>query len=204
MNYVIVSGSHRDDSQSFKVSNWLSDVLQNQDSSSNVDIINLAGNPVPLWQEDAWNPDSELSKKMEPYLKKVEQADALILVAAEWAGMVPAALKNFLLYISSAQAAHKPCLLVGVSAGRGGTYPIAELRLSGYKNNRIVYIPDHLIVQDVQNVMNDLDFEQGSDADQYIKKRAGYSLEVLRAYTEAFKKMREGHELLRKEYPFGM
>ncbi|MBI1301292.1 MAG: NADPH-dependent oxidoreductase [Alphaproteobacteria bacterium] len=204
MRFVAISGSHREKSQSIKVTKWLAAALADRKDAIDTDIIDLGGNSYPLWDQSAWSAESNLAQKMKPELEKITKADAVILVAPEWGGMVPGALKNFLLYVSSAHAAHKPCLLVGVSAGRGGSYPIAELRMSGYKNNRLVFIPDHLIVTNAENVMNDPILTEGSDDDQYIKKRAHYSLEVLVAYAKALKDMRESTDLTRKEYPFGM
>lgn len=185
-----------------KIAHWLESYIQQADH--NTDIINLQDADIPLWTEDAWNNDSALSAQLRPYQERVKGADALIIISPEYAGMAPANLKNFLLYISSEQAAHKPCLLVGVSAGRGGTYPISELHAYGFKNNRIACIPDHLIIQDAQNVMNSQAIDEGSDADIYIKKRALYSLNTLYAYGEALKTMRSQNTLLDKDYPFGM
>lgn len=202
MNVTIISGSHRPDSQSLKVANWLAGALKLK--THDTEIISLSGNPFPLWDESAWNEGSDLSKQMKPSLDKVTNADALIVIAPEWGGMAPGGLKNFLLYIASQHAAHKPTMLVGVSASRGGTYPIAELRMSGFKNNRMLYTPDHLIVQGVENVMNDHDMDTDDKNDGYIKKRAHYSLDVLMAYAKALKPMREENEMLKEEYPFGM
>jgi len=202
MHYVVVSGSHRKDSQSSKVSNWLAE--QTQKSGHDADVIDLSGNPIPLWDETAWNGDSDLSAEMKPYLEKLQKADAVILVSPEWHGMVPGGLKNFLLYVSAKEVAHKPVLLVGVSASIGGTYPIAELRASGYKNNRMVYIPDHLIVRNVEKVMNDHEIGNGKDEDTYIKRRALHTLDVLDAYASSLKTMRENNGLLHDDYPNGM
>ena len=41
--------------------------------------------------------------------------------------------------------AHKPGLIVTVSAGLGGSYPVTELRISSHKNTRLCYIPDHVL-----------------------------------------------------------
>ncbi len=202
MHIAIISGSHRENAQSSKVSNWLAEALKSKGQET--DLIDLSGNPYPLWDESAWDAKSDLSKQMAAPLDKIKKSDALIIVAPEWGGMVPGGLKNFLLYVSSAHAAHKPAMLVGVSASRGGTYPIAELRMSGFKNNRMVYIPDHLIVQSVNNVMNDHNMDTEDQNDLYIKKRAHYSLDVLIAYAKALKTMRGEKDLLREEYPFGM
>jgi len=56
--------------------------------------------------------------------------------------MAPAGLKNFFLYAGNTALAHKPAYLVGISASRGGSYPIAELRMSSYKNSYLCYIPN--------------------------------------------------------------
>ena len=69
--------------------------------------------------------------------------------------MVPAKLKNFLLYCSKDELAHKPALLVSVSAGLGGSYPIAELRISSYKNNRLCYLPENVIIRNIETFLND-------------------------------------------------
>lgn len=174
------------------------------EDNNNAETIDLNGEEIPLWDNDAWNAESDLANKISPYQKQMSKADGIIIISPEWHGMVPGGLKNFLLYMSSKQCAHKPCLLIGVSASRGGAYPIAELRMSGYKNNRMVYIPDHLIIGNVEKVMNDHDFSSCDDADKYIKNRALYSLNTLYAYTNALKSMRDAHDLLNSEYPFGM
>ncbi len=46
-------------------------------------------------------------------------------------------------------------LIVAVSSGAGGAYPVAELRMSSYKNSRICYIPEQIIIRDVENVLNE-------------------------------------------------
>ena len=202
MNYIIISGSHRENSQSEKVSKWLEHQLQNQ--GEEISIVNLAGNPFPLWSEDAWNDDSELSKKMVPILDLFKKADGIIIVSPEWSGMVPGGLKNFLLYLDPEHVGHKPTLLVGVSASRGGSYPIAELRMSGYKNSKMVYIPDHLIVQNVKDVMNDMEPTSPEKADGYIRERALFSLGTLGGYTAALKPIRTSDKLLNDKFEYGM
>jgi NAD(P)H-dependent FMN reductase len=70
---------------------------------------------------------------------------------------------NFMNYCGVEDVAHKPALLVSVSSGRGGAFPINQMRQLGYKNNRIMYLPEHLIVRSVEKVMNqqlDLNLEQ--------------------------------------------
>ncbi|MAI61202.1 MAG: hypothetical protein CBB87_01780 [Micavibrio sp. TMED27] len=202
MKFVALSGSHRTDSESSKVAHWLIDHLKGKGHEGSV--IDLGKADIPLWSTDAWDQDSELSAFMKPFLKQVDEADALILVSPEWAGMVPGALKNFLLYVSGHVAAYKPTLIVGVSSGRGGIYPVNELRVSSYKNTRLSFIPDNLIVQVCETVMNDHDMDGANADDKEIKKRSAHVLNVLVAYAKALKPMREENDLIHPDYPFGV
>jgi hypothetical protein len=85
--------------------------------------------------------------------------------------------------------AHKPTMLVGVSSGRGGTYPIAQMKLAGQKNNHYVIIPENLIVSNVKNMFNDEKIDESS-ADYTLKNRADYALTILIQYAEALKNVR--------------
>ena len=69
--------------------------------------------------------------------------------------MAPAAIKNFFLCVGMPELAHKPALACAVSAGEGGAYVIAELRMSSYKNNRVCWLPEHLIARSVKAICND-------------------------------------------------
>ena len=50
-------------------------------------------------------------------------------------------LLNIFLLCGNGEFSHKPGLIVSVSSGNGGAYPIAELRSSSYKNTHIMWIP---------------------------------------------------------------
>lgn len=202
MHIAIISGSHRKESQSERIANYLAKSLSILDSSSASDIISLAGNPLPLWDESAWQPDSALTRQWRPYSDRLKKADGLIVVSPEWHGMVPSGLKNFFLFCSTADVGHKPALIVTVSASKGGVHPVNELRISGYKNSRICYIPDHLIVQDANNRF--VGEAPANADDEYLRDRAEFSLKVLMEYTKALKPMRETATLSDKKFPFGM
>lgn len=199
MKIGIIIGSHRQDSQSTKVGQFLATLLQAE--KAEVDVIDLAGNPLPLWDESAWNPESDLAKQFAVYGARLKACDGYVVVAPEWAGMVPAGLKNFFLFTNANQVGHKPAMIVGVSASGNGVYPVAELRGSSYKNSKIVYVPDQLIVRNVKDVMNGA---PASDADTYIQTRAGHSVRMLLAYAAALKPVRDNANAYHKDYPYGM
>jgi NAD(P)H-dependent FMN reductase len=116
--------------------------------------------------------------------------------------MVPPALKNFLLLCSAEEVGHKPALLVSVSSGIGGSYPIAELRMSSYKNNRLVYVPDHVIIRDVESMLDGGDAK--SDRDQTTRGRLDYSMKMLLEYAKALSQVRHSGVINHAEFPYGL
>ena len=88
------------------------------------------------------------------------------------------------------ELAHKPALIVTVSSADGGAYPVAELRMSSYKNNRICYIPEHVIVRNVESVLNDDPGQNNPDADGYFRERMSYALNILKEYALALGQVR--------------
>ena len=82
--------------------------------------------------------------------------------------------------------------LNSVSSGTGGAYPIAELRASSYKNCRIAWIPEHLIVRHADSVLNTPEPIESSDqADLWIRDRVDFALEHLTLYADALSKIRD-------------
>jgi multimeric flavodoxin WrbA len=199
MKIAIVSGSHRVKAESLRVSQYLSSALKKSGIDS--DVISLSGNPLPLWSEEVFD-NADFQKTWGQMSKTLQESDGLIVVSPEWAGMVPAGLKNFFLFCSNAELAHKPGLIVGVSAGIGGSYPIAELRDSSYKNNRLCYIPDHLIIRSVGEMLHG--DAPANDRDASLRKRIDYTLNTFAKYAEALRTVRAANVLDLDNFPFGM
>lgn len=204
MKFAIVSGSHRPNSESSKVAQFLAKILETEFPDSNNILLDLGKEPLPEWEESKWDEEAEKWKKIwEPISNQLKQCDALIVVSPEWGGMVPPQLKNFFLLCGDYELGHKPGLIVAVSASRGGAYPVAELRMSSYKNTYLLWIPDHVIVRDVENVLNE-HFQATSKDDQYIQDRLLYSLKVLHAYAQCLIPLRKSGVIDYDKYPYGM
>ena len=193
LKIAILSGSSRPDSQSAKVAAYLQQKLQQHGQQACV--LDLAATPLPLWPGGP----AEHWPAMQAQLAA---ADALVVIAPEWHGMACPAVKNFFLYASKAELAHKPALLVGVSSGVGGTYPISELRASGYKNCRLCYLPEHLIIRQVEQVLN-AGVALG-ESDQRIRARIDYALDILCQYAEALKPVRANISFANPDFANGM
>lgn len=191
MNITIISGSHRNPSQSEKIARYIETLFQDQYDDVNAQVISLGDNPIPLWEEAIWNGDESWNERLAPLKQQLNDSDALVVISPEYHGQVPAGLKNFFLMFNRFELGHKPAYIVSVSAGPGGTYPISELRTSSYKNNRLCYIPEHLIVRNVESVFNADDADNDADSDSYYKERLKWGLDILVGYGEALKAMRE-------------
>jgi NAD(P)H-dependent FMN reductase len=191
MKIMLISGSHRHHSQSEKVARYVAQSLLDNGQATETEVFSLAGNPLPLWDEGIWNGDAGWKALLNPLSEKLAASDGFVIVSPEWHGQVPAGLKNFFLLWGAGELAHKPALIIGVSSVDGGAYPVAELRMSSYKNNRICYLPEHLIVRNVESVLNEDSSKNNPDTDRYFRERIVYAGGILGAYAAALKSVRD-------------
>ena len=204
MNITIVSGSHRKVSQSIKIAKAINSALKPLKECDQANIFDLADNPLALWHEDMKEAGKPSKSLLESISKKLTYSDAFIIISPEWHGMVPAGLKNFFLMWGKGELAHKPALIVTVSSGDGGSYPVAELRMSSYKNNRICFLPEHLIIRNVESVFNENEIDNNSSSQEYFENRLDYCLKQLLTYGKAFKQIRKSDAVSIKKYANGM
>ena len=189
MKVAIISGSHRQNSQSMKVARHIQKTLET-DIGEETWLYSLAGNPLPLWDEGVWEGEQKWLDILTPLREELSHCDALVVITPEWHGQVPAGLKNFFLLFGKNELAHKPALIVSVSAGAGGAYPVAELRMSSYKNSRLCYIPEHVIIREVESVLNESAADNDPRSDGYIRERLAWSLNILKQYAIALTSVR--------------
>jgi multimeric flavodoxin WrbA len=198
MKIVVISGSHHATSQSAKVGGYCEANIK-QAGHACV-LVDLAQAQLPWWQSQQQlreAPWSELSPQL-------VSADGVVLITPEWEGMVTPALKNFLVFAAESRTlTHKPALIVSVSDSDGGTYPVAELRMSSGKNSRLCFIPEHVIVRHVRSVLNHRSDGESAD-DQKIRRRLSYALSLLFEYSSALAFVRASRVFAHDEFPFGM
>ncbi|MCG9695836.1 NAD(P)H-dependent oxidoreductase [Shewanella sp. Isolate11] len=201
MKLLIISSSQRSPSQSANVGRY---IAENSQQFSSIAHLELCQYRLPFWDGDRQS-EQLLDSDWPQISQQVAAADALVLITPEWGGMASPLLKNFLLLCDNQHTAHKPTLLVAVSSGISGAYPIAELKMNALKNNKLVAIPDHLIIRNSNKVL-----QQGGhdprDAD--LKQRIGYSLHMLHQYSTALSTIRNNHQdrpyPKQQEYSYGM
>lgn len=203
MKIAVITGSHRSNSQSLAVARWVESALQKQDMQAV--LFDVSTMDLPFWSEDFWNKESALAAQWKPFSDRLHQCDGIVVISPEWAGMIPPKLVNFFLLCGNQELSYKPALLIGVSAGMSGTYPIAQLRMNASKNNQMVYLPDHLIVRNAKNFLQPTpDAIKGSskDPESPLNQRLQYNVRVLQEMTVGLAQVRKAIDV--KRYPFGL
>lgn len=185
MNITMVVGSHRKNSESHRVANVLSEHYLSD--FNKVYMHNLAELKLPFWDEGIWEGEERWNEILAPIYTDIMDSDAFIVITPEWSGMAPPMLKNYFLLSDQEIMRHKPALIVSVSSGMGGAYPVSELRSSSYKNTKLCYIPDHLILRNIEYLFKGLDEE----LDEEIDARVEFSCNLLFSYAKALVSVRK-------------
>ena len=199
MKISIISASHRTNSQSKRITDLLYNNLFNNKSGLEMFSVDLADASLPFWSPEKKNGKGVWGQTWGSISDKLLQSDGFIFVVPEYGGMATPAAKNFFLLCGNGELSHKPGLIVSVSSGNGGAYPIAELRSSSYKNTHIMWIPENIIIRNVE------EFNPGAHGDnipEWLDNRIDYVLKLLLAYASKMNPLRE--IINRKDFSNGM
>ncbi|PHM22145.1 NADPH-dependent FMN reductase [Xenorhabdus ehlersii] len=198
MKLTIISGSQRPDSRSQRVACYLQK-LSSEYGFTEIELLELSNVELPL--HDGYTTDiSAESHPWQPIAQHLRESKAFIFVTPEWHGMSTPALKNLLLYCSIAELGHKPALLASVSSGINGVYPLCELRMTGFKNNHVCFLPDHLVFRQGESLISkDLICN-----DEEFESRVNYTLKLLESYAKALEQVREDVGEESENYLYGM
>ncbi len=203
MEIALICGSQRPDSESARVGHFLERRLHEEGLCEATWRLELGETPLPLWRPGVQQ-DPAHGERLAELGERLAAADGLVIISPEWCGMVPGALKNFFLLWGPDQLANKPALPVAVSSEDGGAYPIAELRMSSYKNSRLLYVPENLIVRWVGERLHKTLSAEHPEADRMLRERADYALGQLCAYAKALAPQRASGALDVGNYDSGM
>ncbi|MDB5258974.1 MAG: NADPH-dependent reductase [Candidatus Taylorbacteria bacterium] len=205
MNLTIISSSQRPNSESKRVGAYMLKEITKKiaaagGAASHIDLLDLG---LPFFddtletntaQQSLWNPISE----------KLAASDGFVFITPEWNGMASPMLKNFLMFVGK-ELANKPVLLTAVSSGMGGgAYPIAEIRGHTAKNSFACYIPNHVIIRNVNQCLVDETLKPENKSDSVARERIDFSLDTLIAYTKALKTMRSTEQTEWTRFDTGM
>ena len=199
MKISIISASHRINSQSKKISGILQKNLFNLDSKLDTYLLDLADVALPLWSPEKKDGEGIWGGTWNSISSNLNESDGFVLVVPEYGGMATPAAKNIFLLCGNGELAHKPGLIVSVSSGNGGAYPISELRSSSYKNTHIMWIPENIIIRNVEEFNPGA---HGKNIPEWLDNRIDYVLKLLLTYVSNMKPIRE--IVNRKDFGNGM
>ena len=201
MKIGIISGSHRKKSQSRKVADFMAGRMIQMGQEIKPWLLDLAEANFPMWDEGVWSGEEKWKKIWSPVAQELSSCDGFVVISPEWSGMATPALKNFFLLASSRELGHKPGLIVTVSSGMGGSFPVNEIRTSGYKNTRICYLPEHLVIRNIEKLLNVVHDTDVTPDDQYIRGRIDYAIRLLAEYAKGLKMVRDSGQVDHRPTP---
>jgi NAD(P)H-dependent FMN reductase len=199
MKISLISGSHRQGSQSQRISEiirlTLKELQPNLDSFS----LDLGEEKLPLWAPEKKNGVGVWGHAWRKISENFQESDGFVFVVPEYGGMAAPSTKNLFLLCDKGELTHKPALIISISSGNGGSYPIADLRSFSYKNTHIMWIPENIIIRNVEQ------FNRGSHGESipsWLERRVEYTLKLLLAYSSNMIPLRE--IINRKDFGNGM
>ena len=198
MKLSIISSSLREDSQSKRIANILKDRIIKLSNNCDIFTVDLINENCPYWSSNKKENDFYKNKWIN-ISKNFQNSDGFILVVPEYGGMASPLSKNLFLMCDNGEFFHKPGLIVSISSGNGGAYPISELRSSSYKNSHIMWIPENIIIRNVEQ------FSPGNHGDlipEWIDNRIEYACNLLINYAECLKPIQK--KINRKDFANGM
>jgi NAD(P)H-dependent FMN reductase len=199
MNISIIAASHRPESQSQRVSNILQLTLKRLEPTLDCFSLDLGDVKLPLWSPEKKDGDGIWGETWKSISNNLNSSDCFIFIVPEYGGMATPSAKNLFLLCGEGELAHKPGLIVSVSSGEGGGYPIADLRSFSYKNTHIMWIPENIIIRNVEQYNPRF---HGDAIPQWLDSRVEYTLKLLLAYSLNMKPIRT--IVNRKDFGNGM
>jgi len=184
MNWLIISGTNRPQSNSLKVSNYLAGLLKSilTDQNENIAVLDLQELPLEIFAPSAY---SSKPSSFEPFRGAVLKADAIISVLPEYNGSAPGVFKYFLDMLPFPQSLQKiPCAFVGLSAGRFGSLRSVEhmQQVYGYRNAYI--FPERIFIPAVDKSID----ENGKPKDDFIHQLLEQMMNGFILFTRSLRK----------------
>ena len=181
MKISIISTSQRENSQTSRIAKIIENFIVEIDSDLIISRIDMFDLRIPLWTSEKERNKIFWEKRWNQISSDLKSSDGFIYVVPEYGGMATPNSKNFFLLCNKGELSHKPGLLISISSGNGGSYPISELRSSSYKNSHILWIPENIIIRNVEQYNPG---NHGNEITTWLDKRIDYCLNLLLGYSK--------------------
>ncbi len=194
LNIAVLYGSARRDRQGIKAARFI--VKQLAERGHSVTLVDSEQFDLPMldWMYKEYEPD-EAPEAMRDIAKILSEADAFVIVSAEYNHSVPAPLKNLLDHFQK-EYLYKPSGIVTYSAGPfGGVRALVNLR-GILAELGTPSIPSAFPISHIHNAFDD----DGNVLDTPYDKRVVKFLDEFEWYGHALKRARD-HEACSAEIP---
>ena len=199
MKISLISTSHRKHSQSLRICKIFKKIIEEINNEIQCYHLDMYESEIPLWTSERKENAKFWENDIKIISKNLALSDGFIFIVPEYGGMATPNSKNFFLVFNNGELFHKPGLIVSISSGNGGAYPISELRASSYKNSHIMWIPENIIIRNVEQF---LPGNHGKLIPSWIDDRIKYSCDLLIKYAEFIKPIQKF--VNRKDFANGM
>lgn len=157
---LIISATNRKNANSLHIARILKKLYQEE--KEEVEILDLKDVPFEDFVKDPYGKEPS---SLKPYLKKVAEAKALIIVCPEYNGGIPGLIKHFIdHWIYPDSFVYKPVSFVGLGGKFGAFNPISHLQGIFLYRHSFVF-PIRVFIQNVSEVLKD-----GEIKDENIQK----------------------------------
>ena len=199
MKVSVIAASHRRKSQSKRICDIIQLRLKELQPNLTLFSLDLAEVDLPLWSPDKSKGQGVWGQTWTQISNELSESDGFVFIVPEYGGMATPSAKNLFLLCGNGELTHKPSLIVSVSSGNGGAYPIADLRSFSYKNSHIIWIPENIIIRNVEQYNPGT---HGKIIPEWLDDRIQYTLQLLLAYSFNMTSLRE--IINRKDFGNGM
>jgi len=199
MKISLIATSHRKNSQSKRISLILEEIILKINNKVRCYNLDMHESKIPFWTEDRKENIEFWENEFKTISNELETSDGFIIIVPEYGGMATPNSKNFFLVFNNGELFHKPGLIVSISSGNGGAYPVSELRSSSYKNTHITWIPENIIIRNVEQFFPG---KHGELIPKWIDNRINYACNLLINYADYLKPIQK--LINRKDFANGM
>lgn len=180
----IISGTNRPGSRTRQVAEIVRAIYQ--DLGEEVEIIDLAQLPMQTLTGNEYG--GALPQVMLEVMEKINNSEGLIVIAPEYNGSMPGALKYFIDHWKYPDTfEHRPVCFIGLGGLFGGLRPVEHLQqVFGYRNSYV--FPQRIFLiniwQQLKNgaiqdpVLNSLMQTQARDFSRFVKALEGQGLDA--------------------------
>jgi|ERR1039458_2170548 NAD(P)H-dependent FMN reductase len=128
MKLAVIIGATREGRKTDRQAKWAFNTAK-QLEDVNAELVDLKDYPMPFFDEPVsprYNPERQIDPAVAPWLKKLEEFDAYVLVTPEYNHSVTGVLKNALDYVTW-ELLHKPVAVISHGAN-GGARAMTDLK----------------------------------------------------------------------------